>query len=77
MTNKELAEILFPNTLDIEDILKKYPKRDKFITRYAPSPTGFTHLGNLYTAFLNYALAKQNNGLFILRIEDTESRKWD
>ena len=75
MSNKDLAEILFPNTLNIEDVLKKYPKRNKFITRYAPSPTGFTHLGNLYTAFLNYALARQNNGLFILRIEDTDQKR--
>ena len=59
MSNKELAEILFPNTLNLEDILKKYPKRDKFITRYAPSPTGFTHLGNLYTALLKILIKKE------------------
>ena len=75
MTNKELANFLFPNTLDLEDILKKYPRRNTYITRYAPSPTGFTHIGNLYTAFLNYALAKQNNGIFILRIEDTDQKR--
>ncbi len=75
MSNKELAEVLFTDTLDLEDVLKKYPRRDKFITRYAPSPTGFTHLGNLYTAFLNYVLAKQNKGLFILRIEDTDQKR--
>lgn len=40
--------------------------------RFGPSPTGFIHLGGLRTAFYNYLFAKQNNGSFILRIEDTD-----
>ncbi len=40
--------------------------------RYAPSPTGMMHLGGLRTALYNYIFAKQNNGKFILRIEDTD-----
>jgi len=40
--------------------------------RFAPSPTGFLHLGGLRTAFYNYLFAQQNNGSFILRIEDTD-----
>lgn len=40
--------------------------------RFAPSPTGFIHLGGLRTAFYNYLYAKKNNGTFILRVEDTD-----
>ena len=40
--------------------------------RYAPSPTGFMHLGGLRTALFNYIFAKQNGGSFIVRIEDTD-----
>lgn len=43
--------------------------------RFAPSPTGFIHLGGLRTAFYNYLYAKQNNGQFILRIEDTDQER--
>ena len=42
------------------------------VTRVAPSPTGFFHLGTLRTAFLNYLMARANNGKFILRIDDTD-----
>ena len=41
-------------------------------TRYAPSPTGFMHVGNLRTALYEYLVAKSQNGKFILRIEDTD-----
>src|SRR3989339_828295 len=54
----------------------------KIRTRFAPSPTGSMHIGNLRTAFYAYALAKHNNGDFILRIEDTDKKlekevSWD
>jgi len=45
-------------------------------TRFAPSPTGFMHLGNLRTALYAYAFAKKNNGKFILRIEDTDQKRY-
>ena len=48
---------------------------DKIRTRYAPSPTGSMHIGNLRTALYAYALAKYNNGDFILRIEDTDKKR--
>ena len=44
-------------------------------TRIAPSPTGDPHIGTLYSAIFNYAFAKQNNGKFILRIEDTDQKR--
>ena len=45
-------------------------------TRFAPSPTGFMHIGNLRTALYTYLIAKQNNGTFILRIEDTDQGRF-
>lgn len=47
------------------------------ITRYAPSPTGKQHIGNLRTALFSYLLAKSDNGKFILRIEDTDQKRFD
>ena len=45
-------------------------------TRFAPSPTGFLHVGGLRTALYCYLFAKQNNGKFILRIEDTDLERY-
>ena len=45
------------------------------ICRFAPSPSGFIHVGNARSAILNWAYAKKNNGKFILRIDDTDSQK--
>ena len=47
----------------------------KIRTRFAPSPTGFLHIGGLRTALYNYVFAKKNNGEFILRIEDTDQKR--
>ncbi len=47
----------------------------KIITRFAPSPTGFMHIGGIRTAIYAWAYAKQNNGTFILRIEDTDKQR--
>ena len=44
-------------------------------TRFAPSPTGYMHIGNLRTALYTYLIAKHDNGKFILRIEDTDQKK--
>ena len=44
----------------------------KIITRFAPSPTGHLHVGNLRTAIFNYILAKRSGGKFILRLDDTD-----
>ena len=43
--------------------------------RFAPSPTGFMHIGGLRTAFINYLFAKKYDGNFILRIEDTDKKR--
>ncbi|MBS0351019.1 MAG: glutamate--tRNA ligase [Proteobacteria bacterium] len=52
-----------------------YPSRQIVVTRFAPSPTGFVHLGSLYTALINTLTAHQNNGVFFLRIEDTDTER--
>ncbi len=44
-------------------------------TRFAPSPTGWIHIGNLRAALFNYAIARQNGGTFILRIDDTDPER--
>lgn len=80
MTNKELADLIFPNiTKTVEDYDKEYPERDlpegAKVSRFAPSPTGFVHIGNMVQALLDYYLAKNSNGVFYLRNEDTDSKR--
>ena len=43
-----------------------------FLTRFAPSPTGYLHVGNIRTALFNFLLSKKNKGKFLLRIDDTD-----
>ena len=61
-------------------MLEKYPKRNlpngAVVTRYAPSPTGFVHMGNVYAAFIERKMARQSNGVFYLRIEDTDQKRY-
>ncbi|MFA7010383.1 MAG: glutamate--tRNA ligase family protein, partial [Bacilli bacterium] len=49
---------------------------DKVRTRFAPSPTGFMHVGNLRSALYAFLFARQNKGSFILRIEDTDMERY-
>ena len=76
----QLAELLFPNIKNnTEYYEKKYPKRalddNAMVTRYGPSPTGSVHLGNLFSAFCDMIYARQSNGKFFLRIEDTDQKR--
>ncbi len=80
MDRMELAELLFPHIDKTpEDYEALYPQRNlpagAKVTRLGPSPTGFIHLGNLYVAFVNERLAHQSNGIFFLRIEDTDEKR--
>lgn len=80
MNYNDLANLLYPNvTMTIDDLEKKYPERNlpkgAEVTRFAPSPTGRMHLGNLYAAFIPEVIAKQTNGIFIVRIEDTDQKR--
>lgn len=80
MTNNEYADVLLPGiTKTIADYENIYPKRNlpngAIVTRYAPSPTGYVHMGALYNAFIASKMAKQTNGVFFLRIEDTDKKR--
>ena len=80
MTNKDLANLLFPNvTKTIEDYEKIYPERQlkegAIVSRFAPSPTGRVHIGNLFASFVPEVFARQTDGVFILRIEDTDAKR--
>ena len=80
MTNKDLANVIFPNiTKTIEDYEKEYPRRNlpegACVTRFAPSPTGFMHIGHFMPALIDYVVAKQSGGVFFLRNEDTDKAR--
>ncbi len=80
MTNIELADLMYPDvTKTIEDYEKIYPERNlkdnAIVTRYAPSPTGFVHMGSLCTTFIARKVATDTNGIFYLRIEDTDQKR--
>ena len=73
MDYQKIAEILYPNvTKTISDWEAKYPKRnlppDAFVTRFAPSPTGFIHIGGIYTAVAEERLAHLSGGVYMLHI---------
>jgi len=73
--NEQLAQLLFPEVRDCpEDVLSRYPERETkgMVLRFAPSPTGFMHIGNVYTGLVCTKLANQTEGVSILRIEDTD-----
>lgn len=80
MNYTKLAALLFPNIdktrADYETLFpaRNLPEGAK-VTRLGPSPTGFIHLGNLYGAFVDERLATQSNGVFYLRIEDTDEKR--
>ena len=63
----------------ISELETKFPPRDlpdgALVTRFAPSPTGFMHIGGLYQVLINSKLAQQTNGVFMLRIEDTDTKR--
>ena len=49
--------------------------KTQVVTRFAPSPTGYLHIGGVRTALFNWLYAKKNNGKFLLRIEDTDRKR--
>ncbi len=70
---------IFKDTVSVDEIFNKYKPRNlkdvAKVTRIAPSPTGFMHLGGIYAALINYMLAKKSNGVMFLRIEDTDTKR--
>ena len=79
MTYKELADLIFPNVKEINYYEEKYPERNleegAIVTRYAPSPTGMMHIGGLYQALIAKMVSKKTNGVFFVRIEDTDQKR--
>ena len=79
MNYKDLADLIFPNAKEISYYEGKYPNRNlkegAVVTRYAPSPTGVMHIGGLYQALIAKKLSKQTDGVFFLRIEDTDQKR--
>lgn len=81
MDLNKLADALIPdeNVKPLAYYEEKYPERElpqgAHVTRLAPSPTGFMHLGNLYVALANERIAHQSDGIFYLRIEDTDEKR--
>lgn len=78
--NKKLAQLLFPDiTKSPDDYEAIYPQRNLAegarVTRFAPSPTGFLHFGNLFTCLVSYKIAKSTGGLFYVRVEDTDQKR--
>ena len=75
-----LAQLLFPDvTTTCEELEAKYPPRNvpegAVITRMAPSPTGFVHLGNLVQGLTSERMAHQSGGVLFLRVEDTDAKR--
>lgn len=76
-------DILAQNSEDQPNNVKEPLKKlddvepgEKVVTRFAPSPTGFLHIGGIRTALYNYLFAKKHNGIFYLRIEDTDQKRF-
>ena len=79
MDYKDLADLIFPKAKEISYYEEKYPERNlpegAMVTRIGPSPTGNVHIGTIYQALINMTLAKQTNGVFFARIEDTDQKR--
>ena len=79
MDYKDLANLIFPEAKQISYYEEKYPERNlkegAIVTRVAPSPTGFVHIGTLYQALVAKKLAEQTEGVFFVRVEDTDQKR--
>lgn len=78
MTRKDLADFMYKDvTKTVYDYESIYKKRNTsgIVTRFAPSPTGFVHMGSLLTAFIAKKVTVDTNGIFYLRIEDTDNKR--
>lgn len=78
--HQEIAQLLYPHvTKTPEDWYAKYPPRNlpegAYVTRFAPSPTGFVHIGSIMAALVSKRVAHQSGGVFFLRIEDTDKKR--
>ena len=77
---EKLAELLFPDVTEtVDDLEARFPQRalpeGAKVTRFAPSPTGFLHIGGMFSAFVDVLAAKASGGISFLRIEDTDKKR--
>lgn len=80
MDHQKLAALLFPDVTETpEEVEARFPARDlpegAIVSRMAPSPTGFVHLGNLVQGTISERLAHQSGGVLFLRVEDTDAKR--
>lgn len=80
MNLEKLANLIYPNVeYTVEELEKKYPKRalakEAYVTRFAPSPTGYLHIGNFFSVFMDWQIARMSNGIFYFRLEDTDKKR--
>ena len=79
MNYKDLADLIFPDAKPIAYYEEKYPERNlpegAIVTRFAPSPTGFVHIGGLYQSLIAKTMAERTGGVFFLRVEDTDQKR--
>ena len=79
MDYKDLANLIFPDAKEISYYEEKYPERNlpegAIVTRFAPSPTGFVHIGGLYQALVARTVSEKTGGVFFLRVEDTDQKR--
>ena len=80
MDYQALAELLFPHVTETPDeVQARFPRRElaegAVVTRMAPSPTGFVHLGNLVQGMISERMAHQSGGVLFLRVEDTDAKR--
>lgn len=79
MDRKELADLIFPDVKDVSYYEEKYPERElkegAQVVRVAPSPTGFIHVGGIFQGLIAKKIAKQTDGVFFVRIEDTDQKR--
>ena len=79
MNYKDLADLIFPDAKDISYYEEKYPERNlpegAVVSRFAPSPTVFVHIGGLYQALVAKEMTKKTGGVFFLRVEDTDQKR--
>ena len=79
MDYNKLANLLYPNAQNWEVYEERYVSRNlpkgAEVTRFAPSPTGFLHIGHFFQCLINEKIANQTNGSFFMRIEDTDKKR--
>lgn len=80
MLDRATIDSLFPADLPEPEVWEqRYPPRETaegaLVTRFGPSPTGFVHIGGLYTAMVSRDLAHSTGGVYVLRVEDTDQTR--